>query len=110
MTILLDESVPRLVQQRLPQLDIKTVQEMGWAGLKNGDLLKRAESQFNVFITADKKLRYQQNLTNSRLAIIVLPTNQVTVVATLLATIGETIRTIKTGSVLEIPLPSSFSQ
>jgi len=110
VTILLDESVPRLVQQRLPQLDIKTVQEMGWAGLKNGDLLKRAESQFNVFITADKKLRYQQNLTNSRLAIIVLPTNQVTVVATLLATIGETIRTIKTGSVLEIPLPSSFSQ
>lgn len=83
---------------------------MGWAGLKNGDLLKRAESQFDVFVTADKKLRYQQNLTNARLAIIVLPTNQVTVVATLLATIGETIRTIKAGSILEIPLPSSFSQ
>ena len=108
MTILLDESVPRLVQQRMPQLEIKTVQEMGWVGLKNGDLLKRAESQFNVFITADKKLRYQQNLANTRLAIIVLPTNQVTVVAMLLATIGQTIGTIKAGSVLEIPLPPEF--
>lgn len=69
MTVLLDESVPRLVQERLPQLAIRTVQEMGWNGLKNGDLLKRAESQFDVFITADKKLRYQQNLSNTRLAI-----------------------------------------
>ena len=79
-----------------------------YVGLKNGDLLKRAESQFNVFITADKKLRYQQNLANTRLAIIVLPTNQVTVVAMLLATIGQTIGTIKAGSVLEIPLPPEF--
>jgi hypothetical protein len=53
VTVLLDESVPRLVQERLPQLAIRTVQEMGWNGLKNGELLKRAELQFDVFITAD---------------------------------------------------------
>lgn len=76
MTVLLDESVPRLVQERLPQLAIRTVQELGWNGLKNGELLKRAELQFDVFITADKKLRYQQNLSNTKLAIIVLPSTK----------------------------------
>lgn len=110
MTVLLDESVPRLVQERLPQLAIRTVQEMGWNGLKNGDLLKRAESQFDVFITADKKLQYQQNLSNTRLAIIVLPSNQVKIVGALLSTIEQTIRTSRAGTVFEIPLPSSFSQ
>lgn len=110
MTVLLDESVPRLVQERLPRLAIRTVQEMGWNGLNNGDLLKRAESQFDVFITADKKLRYQQNLSNTRLAIIVLPSNQVKIVGALLSTIEHTIRTTRAGTVFEIPLPSSFSQ
>ena len=109
MTVLLDESVPRLVQERLPQLAIRTVQEMGWNGLKNGDLLKRAESQFDVFITADKKLRYQQNLSNTRLAIIVLPSNQVKIVGALLSTIEQIIQTTRAGTVFEITLPSSFS-
>ena len=57
MKILLDESVPRLLKLRLPQLDISTVQEMGWAGLRNGELLRRAEEHFDVFITADQNLR-----------------------------------------------------
>lgn len=107
MTVLLDESVPRLVQERLPQLAIRTVQEMGWNGLKNGDLLKRAESQLDIFITADKKLQYQQNLSNIRLPIIVLPSNQVKIGGVLLSTIEQTSRA---GTVFEIPLPSSFSQ
>ena len=50
-----------------------TVQEMGWSGRKNGDLLKAAAQHFTIFITADQQLRYQQNLTGNPLAIIVLP-------------------------------------
>ena len=46
MKILLDESVPRLLKVRLPQLNISTVQEMGWAGIQNGELLRRAEELF----------------------------------------------------------------
>jgi hypothetical protein len=46
------------------------VQEMGWAGVKNGKLLKLAEPQFAVFITTDKNLRCQQNLSGRKLAII----------------------------------------
>ncbi|MBI3603719.1 MAG: DUF5615 family PIN-like protein [Nitrospirae bacterium] len=79
MNILLDESAPRLIKTRLPQFSIRTVQEMGWAGMRNGELLAVAEGQFDVFVTADKMLRYQQNLTGKRLAVVVLPSNQVPV-------------------------------
>ncbi len=47
---------------------------MGWSTLENGDLLRQAEGQFDVFVTTDQNLRYQQNLTGRRLAILVLPT------------------------------------
>ena len=56
MNILLDECTPRIVKKRLPRRAISTVQEMGWAGVRNGELLTAAEAQFDVFITADKKL------------------------------------------------------
>lgn len=59
MKILLDESVPRLLKVRLPHLDIATVQKLGWAGMRNGELLRQAEAQFEVLITADQNLRYQ---------------------------------------------------
>lgn len=47
---------------------------MGWAALKNGELLKAAEAAFEALVTTDKNLRYQQNLAGRRLAILVLPT------------------------------------
>jgi hypothetical protein len=51
------------------------VQAQGWSGIRNGELLKRAEGQFDVFITSDQNLRYQQNLTGKRIAILELSTN-----------------------------------
>ena len=53
MNILLDESVPRLIKTRLAEFSVSTVQEMGWTGLKNGELLTLAEQQFDAFITAE---------------------------------------------------------
>ena len=105
MTILLDESVPRLIKTRLPALSIHTVQEMGWTGLKNGPLLKLAEEQFDVFVTADKKLRLQQNLSGRRLAVLVLPSNQVPVLISLLPVIEQSLKTIQPGTFVDIPLP-----
>jgi hypothetical protein len=67
--ILLDESVPRLLKLRLTQLNISTVHEIGWAGIQNGELLRRADELFEVFITADQSLRYQQDLSRCKLAI-----------------------------------------
>lgn len=102
MKILLDECTPHIVKKRLPHLDISTAQEMNWTGTKNGELLQKAESEFDVFITTDKNLRYQQNLSNRRLAIILLPTNQVPVVAALIVEIEAGIEKIKAGDFVEI--------
>jgi len=82
-----------------------TVKEMGWSGMKNGDLLAAAEHQFTTFITADQQLRYQQNLSGKQLSIIVLPTNQVPLVTTLLPDLREVINKIQPGTIIEIPLP-----
>lgn len=62
MRILLDESLPKELQSELPGHDVRTVQEMGWSSLRNGELLARSVNQFEVFLTADQNLRYQQNL------------------------------------------------
>ncbi len=105
MRILLDESAPRIIKTALPHLEISTVQEMGWAGKGNGELLTLAEARFDVFITADKKLRYQQNFAGKRLAVVVIPTNQVPVVTHLLTQIEQAASTVTTGNVVEIPLP-----
>lgn len=105
MNILLDESAPRLIKTRLTEFSVSTVQEMGWTGFKNGELLTLAEQQFDVFITADQQLRYQQNLAGRRLAILVLPGNQVPMVTRLLPTIAQTLREMAPGAFVELPLP-----
>lgn len=106
MNILLDECTPRVVQKRLPGLNISTVQEVGWGGLKNGDLLAAADGKFDVFVTTDKNLRHQQNLTKFRLAVILLPSNQVPVVEAVMPEIEASLKTIRAGDFVEIPLPS----
>ena len=102
MKILLDESVPRLLKVRLPQLNISTAQEMGWAGIQNGELLRRAEELFDVFITADQNLRYQQQLTGRKLAILVLPSNQVPVVAQPVTVVESLLTTVQSGAVIDV--------
>ncbi len=97
MKILLDEFVPRILKLRLPQLNISTVQEMGWAGVRNGELLRRAEERFDVFVTADQNLRYQQNLSGHKLAILVLPSNQVPLVVRLVPAVEKSLMTIQPG-------------
>ena len=76
MRILLDECVPVQVRNALVGHDVATAQKMGWSGISNGELLQRAEQNgFDLFIVADKNLRYQQNLTGRKLAILELWTN-----------------------------------
>src|ERR1035437_8093459 len=76
MKILLDECVPLQVRQALPNHEVTTAQRMGWGGISNGDLLDKAEREgFKVFIVADKNIRYRQNLSSRRVAILALWTN-----------------------------------
>ncbi len=79
MNILLDECVPKRLKRYLVGHAVRTVVEMGWSGTKNAHLLTLAEPYFEVFITVDQNLRYQQNLRGFKVAIIVLivPDNQI---------------------------------
>jgi uncharacterized protein DUF5615 len=70
--VLLDENLPRLLKRELSGLDVRTVAEAGWAGIKNGKLLRLAEGEFDIFVTADKSLSYQQPVTTFQLGIVVL--------------------------------------
>ncbi len=73
MTILLDENLDKRLANQLQAYSIKTVQQMGWAGMKNGQLLQVMKDKFDVFITADQNLISQQNnALVSEIAIIVL--------------------------------------
>ena len=72
MKILLDECLPVRLKQHLPDFGVTTVSEMGWSSLKNGNLLKVAiQSGFEVMLTIDKNLQYQQNLKEYDIAIVV---------------------------------------
>ena len=70
--VLFDENMPRLLRRDLPEFEIRTVQEEGWSSLQNGALLRKAEMSFEVLVTADKRLQYQQDISSFRIAIVVV--------------------------------------
>ncbi len=72
MRLLLDDSVPAKLRRALPCHTVRTAVEMGWSGIKNGQLLALAATDCDAFITVDKNLPYQQNLKTLPIAIVVL--------------------------------------
>ena len=72
MRILLDESLPRKLGLALAGHEVRTVQQVGWAGLKNGELLRQASGEFDVLLTGDQNLEYQQNPSRLPIAVVVL--------------------------------------
>ena len=75
MKVLLDEGLPHKLRAAIPNHDVSTVAHVGWSRQTNGDLLRSAEGAgFEVFVTADKNLSYQQNSKGRKLALVVLST------------------------------------
>ena len=72
MRLLLDESVPRRLKRYLTPHDVESVHDRAWDGLKNGALLKAAEAEYDVLVTADQKLPFQQNLPTFSIRLVVL--------------------------------------
>jgi len=70
--VLLDECVDRGLAKEIAGHEVRTVPEEGWASLKNGELLSRAQAEFDVFITTDRNLMFQQNLPEFDIAVVVL--------------------------------------
>ena len=102
MKILLNECTPHVLKKLLTGFEIKTVQDQGWSGVTNGALLRLAERQFDVFITSDQNLKYQQNLAVRQLAIIQLPTNQVPLIVKLAPKVQAMLESIQTGESVAI--------
>lgn len=98
MRILLDENVPAPLRTFFPDDRVTTVQQLGWAGIENGELISRAEAEFDVLILADKNLRYQQNLAQRTLALVELPTNRWPVLEPLGTELAETVHGAIAGS------------
>jgi predicted nuclease of predicted toxin-antitoxin system len=72
MRILLDESLPRPLARLLIGHDVRTVTQVGWTSYENGELLAQAAADFDVLVTADQNLEFQQNLQTLPMAVIVL--------------------------------------
>ena len=72
MRILLDECIDRRFARELPGHEVRTVPEAGWAGKSNGDLLTLAENSYDVFVTVDRNLSFQQNVPRFSIAVVVL--------------------------------------
>jgi predicted nuclease of predicted toxin-antitoxin system len=106
MKILLDECVPLQVRHALPNHEVATAQRMGWGGISNGELLDKAEGAgFQVFILADKNLRYQQNLTNRRIAILELGTNHRPTLEKHFAEIRAAVENLSPGDYFTLEIP-----
>ena len=101
MRVLLDECLPRKLKHDVRADFVKTVPEMGWASIEKGALLRLAESEFDVFLTRDRNLEYQQNLGTFDLAVVVMvaPTNDIEDLRPLMDTVNEAIQIIKPAQV-----------
>lgn len=102
MKILFDHGTPVPLRRSLPGHEVSTAYEMGWAELQNGELLAAAEKDFQALITTDKNLRYQQNLTGRRLAILVLPTTSWPRIQQHLPEILAAVNALKPGDFVEL--------
>ncbi len=102
--ILLDEGVPIGVRAFLMFYAVQTAAEMGWAGMINGDLIAAADAAgFAIMITADQNIRYQQNLSGRRLALIVLETNRWTTIRGGIDAVQAAVTAATDGSYASVP-------
>jgi hypothetical protein len=104
--ILFDQGSPAPLRESLRKHDISTAYERGWSTLKNGELLEAAEREgFEVFVTTDARLRYQQNLAGRKIAIVCLLSTSWPRIQRVAASIAETIGDCKPGSYVEVRIP-----
>ena len=105
MKILLDHCVPAPLAKMLPDHESQIAYDLGWAKLRNGELIEAAQnSGLDLLLTSDKNLRYQQNLSGRRLAILVLPTNNWGILRNMTDEIADAIATMHPGEYRELKL------
>src|SRR5579862_3251367 len=106
MRILRDHNTPVPLRHWLNEHQVETAYERGWAELTNGELVRVAEEAgFDAMITADKGIRYQQNLAARKLALVVISTNDWTRIRKSKSVIMDAIMKVSPGSFLEVEIP-----
>lgn len=102
MRILFDQGTPAPLRDHLPGHSVETAYEKGWSALRNGEMLAKAEAEFDVLVTTDRNLRHQQNLADRRIAILVLPTTSWPRLQRIAREIAAAIDALKPGQYLEV--------
>ena len=106
MRILFDNGTPAPLLRHLEQHQVTTAIELGWERLRNGDLLRAAEDAgFELLLTTDKRIRYQQNLSGRRIALVVLGNQQWPVARKYIVEIRAAVNGAKPGSYMEVEIP-----
>lgn len=105
MRILLDECLPRRLRTLLARHESMTAPDMGWAGKGNGELLRLAEGRFDVFLTSDRNLAFQQNVSGLQIAVIVLAarSNRFDALEPLMPKVLASLQQIRPGDVITVP-------
>jgi len=104
--ILLDEGVPVGVRQHLEGFKVDVVAEVGWAGFVNGDLIAAAEkASYEVLVTTDQNMQFQQNLAGRAIALVVLSTTQWPAIRPHIASIRQAVEQAKVGSYSTVTFP-----
>jgi predicted nuclease of predicted toxin-antitoxin system len=107
MRVLLDECLPRRLKSQLIGHEVTTVQERGWSGKKNGELIHLMSGTIEVFLTADQNLQYQQYLNTITFSIIVLieRDNRLPTLLPLMSQVQTILETIRPGQLIEVRPP-----
>jgi hypothetical protein len=102
--VLLDESLPRPLAELLVGHEARTVAQVGWKGLENGTLLRQAADSFDVVLTADQSIEFQQNLKTLPVAVVVLvaESNRIESLAPLVPKILETLESLQPKTLVRV--------
>lgn len=99
--VLIDECLPKQLKGWLTEIDadleIQTIKDAGWEGMKNGVLLRSANGKFDVLVTADKNMHHQQNFVGLDISVLVYPTNRAKTVKLGVSALVQSLQKIKPG-------------
>ena len=104
MKVLLDECVPRKLKREIANHEVVTVTEQGWSGIENRELLKLAATEFDIFLTVDQNLSFQQNLKTFDIGIILMVArnNRLKTLLPLMPAVRTAIKEVKSGEIVRI--------
>ena len=100
--VLFDENMPRKLRRDLPEFVIRTAQQEGYSGFKNGELLRRAMSGFDVLVTIDQRMRYQQDIPKFNIGVVAIevPDTRLIFLRALVPEIRDAIDRVKPGEII----------